>query len=90
MASYITDRGLARLLARDYKVTWRGPALLMPADKVPGKRPLESYGYAERRMRLKNQIAHAFDEYLRAGGCSVPGCPCIIVGSPRKDWITIR
>lgn len=77
-----TDAGIARLIARDYRTT--------QVDKRTDRRitfkgkpaPLESLSVREARMRLRHNIAVAFQKYLELGGCAVPGCPCVIHQSP--------
>ncbi len=87
---FFTERGLARLLAQDYRVTYCGPArhTVKPEALVP-VRALETYCNQERRMRLKDQIARAFLKYLEHP-CAVPACPCAIHqvhGLPQSDYI---
>jgi hypothetical protein len=85
-----TDAGIARLLARDYNVSYRGPVRKRNTWLPPKLKPLETLGEHERRMRLEHSVALALTQYLKIGGCAVRGCPCVIhtaLGVPQADYI---
>jgi hypothetical protein len=89
-----TDRGVARLLARDYSVSWKGgtiPDTFVPAG-AKRQAPLESFSVRERKMRMKSHLANAWQKYLERGGCAVPRCPCMIhnvLNIPQADYIAM-
>jgi len=88
---YFTDRGLARLISKDYRVFRPGAPAPTPeqetflrhaastrsASKRDGGRPLASYSAQEQRMRLRDVLHRAALAYLDHP-CAVPACPCAI------------
>jgi len=86
----ITDRGLARLATRDYRVSYRGPERReVRVESFIPARALETYGNHERRMRLKDRAWRASQAYLD-NPCEVPCCPCAIHrlhGLPQGEYI---
>jgi hypothetical protein len=82
---FFTERGIARLIARDYKVPFPGTP-----EPAKHKRDPMTYSASERRVMLRHNIARAFILYLERGGCAVPGCPCFIHSQllvPQADYI---
>jgi hypothetical protein len=81
---FFTERGIARLIARDYKVPF--PSTPEPAKH---KRDPMTYSASERRAMLRHNIARAFILYLQHP-CAVPGCPCVIhsmLRVPQADYV---
>ena len=98
---YFTERGLARLIARDYR--WFKEKNRKNSAQEYERRRISNQPWAgvppdwnlirgirspeERRARLRQYLLLFSREYIRAGGCALPGCRCISheLGVPRAD-----
>jgi hypothetical protein len=87
---FFTERGIARLIARDYMASYRGSKPLERELKAAKQRNPLTYCAAERRAMLRHNVARAFSLYLEHP-CAVPGCPCVIhrppLNVPQADYV---
>jgi hypothetical protein len=86
----ITERGLARLQMRSYRVFRDGGRALaaMPPQAMPTALRFDVCR-SERVARLRQVLHQALREYL-GKPCALPDCPCIIHkhGVPQADEVT--